>query len=157
MMVIDIGSAATDRGGAGGNNYTLLSLLNPANDSGVLTAIEIWAVTDITGCKAGTFYGSGASWQCRSYATIGNVTSGSKQTFNGLNIAVQINDLLGVFFDTGSLEIDTTGGQAYYLSGDKFSGGPYTFTDWGNKTLSLYGIGATIQYTSPLPCFRRPT
>jgi len=96
MAEIDIGAAAIDRASTLLDNRTLVCLDNPANGAGTLDTIEIWAGIDLVGCKAGTFYGSGTSYTGRDYETIGSVTSGSKQTFSGLDCDVTSGDYIGV-------------------------------------------------------------
>lgn len=146
-MAIDIGGGATDRGSSGSwKDYTLLEKANPANATGTLDTIEIWSVDNLTGMKAGTFYGSGTSWTSRDVESIGNVTGGSKQTFSGLSCDVETDDLLGYFYSGGSggtaVELDSSGGVGeLYKSGDQFGAGTQTYTDLANYESSFYGTG----------------
>lgn len=140
--MIDIGAAAIDRGDSFVPEYTGIALDNPANASGKITSVEIWAKTDLTGCKVGTFYKDGTSFTCRDYATIGGVASGSKQTFSGLDIDVETGDYIGIYFSAGSLEMDLSGGAGmYYKSGDQFDAGTQTYELWDVVIYSLYGEG----------------
>lgn len=141
---IDIGSGATNRDGSQNATYTTLCDGNYANATGILDSFEIWFVTDATGLKMGTFSGSGTTYDDRDYESIGNVTSGSKQTFTGKNCSVSQNDLLGAYWATGTIERNATdgGNGNYWVSGDKFGSGSTSYSD-GDKTVSMYATGYT--------------
>ncbi len=142
---IDVGPGATDRDTYLSVASTDIDEANPANDSGVLDTFELWFNADATGVKAGTFYGSGVSWTSRDVEVIGNVTSGSKQTFSGLDCDVETDDLAGVYFATGQLELDGSGGTGIlYKAGDQFGAGAQTYTEYSGYVISIYGSGAGI-------------
>ena len=149
MAAIDVGAAATDRGGVSSSSATYISVGtsgNAANATGILDSIEIYAVSgnDLTGCKIGTFYGSDTSWTSRDYESIGSVTGGSKQTFSGLDCGVQTGDFLGIYFASGQCERDTTGQDGLaYKTGDQFGTGMQTYTIYSGDAISVYGTGAT--------------
>lgn len=142
---IDIGAGATDRASMMDlGTYTIIDKTNPANDTGTITSFELWYNTNATGVKIGTFSGSGTSYTNRDYETIGSVTSGSKQTFSGLNCDVVTGDVIGIHQTGGNIENDTSGGSGLYLKdGDQFGAGTQTFGYWVDYPLSIYGIGAT--------------
>jgi len=151
MAAIDIGPGAIDRNATRGAGYTLIQIDNPANDTGWLTTFEVWAKTDASGVKIGTFSGSGTSYDDRDYETIGNVTAGSKQTFSGLNCDVVTGDFLGVFFTGGTLEGSDSGeAGVYYKAGDQFGTGAQTYTLQAGFEDSIYGTAvAPPQTLSP--------
>lgn len=143
-MAIDVGSAATDRSSTTYiNGYTNIPKANPVNADGIITIVELWAATDMTGLKVGTFSGSGSSWDDRDYETIGSVPSGSKQVCTGLSITAVTGDLLGCVNTAGNIEIDKTGGKGHFwVTGDKFGAGASTYTSAPEATtFSLYGTG----------------
>ena len=150
MAVIDIGvSDIINRTGTWSFNYTTIILENPANDSGTITEINVWANQDLTGFKVGTFFGSGGTFECRDFALIGSVTAGSKQTFTEdsestpLAIEVQTGDYLG-FISTGGLIESTTGGDGvYYKSGDQTGEGEVSGYSAYATTISANGTGET--------------
>jgi len=81
-MAIDIGEEAKDRQSTTTSGSTRINMGNPANASGTITSVEIWAYSNLEGVVVGTFYTTnGDTLKCRDSATIGAVTSGSKQTF----------------------------------------------------------------------------
>ena len=144
---IDIGPGATDRNDAIATaSRTYLSSNNPSNDIGIITSIELYFVNTYDGAdvKVGTLYGSSTSWTSRDSHTIGSVTSGSKQTFSGLSISVETNDIIGCYFTGGRLEYSNPGtGNVYYKAGDQFGSGTQTYTEITSRDTSLYGTGTT--------------
>ncbi|MBA7538423.1 hypothetical protein ES705_30698 [subsurface metagenome] len=147
MALIDIGSPATNRNVSRGSEWTIILKANPANASGKITSIEIWAANTLSNCKVATFYGTWPmSMSTRDYETIGTVTSGSKQTFSGLDRDVEAGDFIGIHYSSGAMEESSTGYDGFnYVAGDfipctnqPFAGGQ------PGRTLSLYGTGITI-------------
>ena len=144
MAAIDVGGEATDRAGNASDSWTFLGLDNPANDTGIITDVEIWAFGELTGCKVGTFFGTAPDYTPRDSAVLGTIAAGSKQTSSGLSIDVQTGDLIGIFFSGGSLEQDEPGGIGVYrLNGDQFAAGQQTYTLGADRVMSLKGIGTT--------------
>ena len=142
-MPIEIGPGATDRATIDIYGYTFVQATNPANATGYINSMEFWFFDSATGIKCGTFYGSSTSYTNRDYETIGSVTSGSKQTFTGLNCDVTSGDYLGIYFATGFIEKDTSGGTQYYKSGSQFGAGTQTYI---SETVveSIYATGIPI-------------
>lgn len=143
---IDIGSAAIDRGSAGPftDTRTYVDQNNPANASGTITSVEIFANAELSNCEVATFYVvSGNNLSTRDTHTIGTVAAGSKQTFSGLNITVVAGDYIGICATAG--EIDRVlSGDGYWLSYyDKIPCVSDSFEDNADRTISLYGTGAT--------------
>ena len=147
-MAIDIGMGALDRPsyGAIGVN-TCIHLGNPANATGVLNSFEVYANTNLSGLKMGSFSGSGKSWAVRDYVTIGAVKSGSKQTFTGIECSVVYLDCLGTYFSNyGSIERTSSGGQGIlWKAGDHFSAGTITYSASSSCDDSYYATGISAQ------------
>lgn len=144
---IDVGGAAIDRGSyVSTANNTYLTLDNPANNTGVLDTIEIWANTTMTDTKVGTFLGSGSSWTNRDYEVIGTVTQGAKRTFTGLSINVATGDVLGTYYTGGRIERDNSGYAGIISNrGDEFGTGEQSYsTSDEDGIMSLYGTGETL-------------
>lgn len=152
---IDVGPDATNRATTRTSGYTRISATNAANATGTLDTVEIYANTDMTGVKVGTFYlSSGTTYVCRDSATIGNVTSGSKQTFAGLSIDVEAGDLLGLYWSGGALEADSTGGGGMLVPGlgDYATPGASTsYTSYSGYELSIYATGITAPAKAGTP------
>jgi hypothetical protein len=159
MAVIDIGSSAIDRGIYQNNTgATFVDKHNAANDTGTLDSFEVYAVSghNVTGLKVGTFSVSGTSCTYRDHELIGNVTSGSKQTFTGKNCSVSSGDYLGWLITGGRIEQSVnspaTEIAVYKLSYDAFSAGTHTLnSNTSNFKLawSVYATGATAAAGNP--------
>jgi len=143
MTIIDIGAGAINRASAQITDaFTYIDLNNPANADGILDVFKVWFNVNATGVKVGTFFGSGSSYTSRGVATLGSVISGSEQIFTGLTIPVVAGDFLGIYWATGDLELDTTGGAGFYFkAGDQFGAGAQTYTLSASAILSLFGSG----------------
>ena len=102
MGAIDIGAAAIDRPSSQPNDKTYIALANPANDTGNIASFELWFVTNASGVIVGTAYGSGGDYTTRDHETIGSVTSGSKQTFSGLDCDVTTGDYAAIYYAAGA-------------------------------------------------------
>lgn len=151
MTVIDIGPGATNRGSFKNGGVTLIDLNNSSNDTGILDTIETWFIDDANSFKCGTFYGSDTDYTSRDYEYIGNVTSGSKQTFSGLNCSVSAGDFLGQYHleIMDRIEADASGYAGVYTkNGDQFGTGTQTYTENDGDAISIYATGAT-----PVPPF----
>ena len=141
---IDIGGAAIDRVSYWSPNYTTVSVDNPANDTGTITSVEIWAYSNLSNCKVGTFSRDGAKFTPRDFETIGSVTAGSKQTFSGLSIDCESGDYIGIYYSVGAIEYTPYGAAVlYYKAGDQFGAGEQTYTLFASTIQSLYGTGTT--------------
>lgn len=145
---ITAGPGAINRNANTSATYTLIATGNPSTGEGTLTQFKLFAFTALTGVYVGTFYGSGTSYTNRAWASIGNVSPGSVQTFSGLALEVGIGDFIGVYFDTGGLEVTTGGSGAnlYIAAGNQCgNGAPVTYTvNVGVISIEAFGYRATI-------------
>ena len=152
MVVIEMGSDAIQRSSFKAANTCNLCLENPANASGIIDTVEIYAHSNMSSIKVGTFYGSGTRWTCRSATSLGPAPSGQKTTYTNLNIQVEEGDLIGIYFHYGLLYSDDTGGQGVLKKTDTFYvGQTYTFSLLEGDSISLHATGATIP-----PAFMKP-
>ncbi len=145
MAFTDIGAGAIDRNSNISNAYTIIDLTNPANANGRITSVEVWAETNLTGFRVGTFYlVSGTTYKCRASQTIGAVTAGSKQIFP-VSIEVKTGDFIGFYCDTGWLEASDTsiGSGIMFVSGEYIDPDDQTvYTFDVVITITLYGTNA---------------
>ncbi|MBA7565807.1 hypothetical protein ES708_07492 [subsurface metagenome] len=145
---IDIGSPAIDRDGATGPDITVVNRSNPANESGKITSIEIFANIGLSGCKVATFYvASGNNLSTRDYESIGNVPAGSKQVLS-VNLDVKAGDYIGIYLTHGlldvSLDLNGAGVHYWYLTyTDAIPCRNLAFNISENLEPSLYGTGLT--------------
>ncbi len=145
---VDIGAAAINRISNVIQNITYVTLDNPANATGTLDTIEIWANANLSGCRVGTFYlVSGTTYHCRDSATIGAVTSGSKQTFvapgDFTAFDVVTGDFIGMYFTLGQMEMSSSGGSGYYIKAGEYidPGDEASYIIKSGRAISLYGTG----------------
>ena len=140
---IDIGEPAINRGSTA-STYTWVNIGNPANVSGTITSIEIWAQSTISNCEVAIFYVvSGNNLSTRDSEVIGSVIAGSKQTFN-VNLDVQAGDCIGACYTAGALERDSSGFAGCWMNTvDNIPCTNITFTLRAGEAISLYGTGTT--------------
>ena len=151
MAAIDIGSAAADGTGTCAAAYTWLDKNNPADGTGTLTSVQVWANSTLAGFEVAAFDEDAVYatiYTTSGNLTIGDVASGSKQTFDisATPIAVNTGGFMGSYAATGAVESVTSGGvNIYRQAGDRIPCTAYQFsTTYGtNRQLSVYGTGAT--------------
>lgn len=142
---IDIGSPAINRA-AYYSSRTVVNRNNPANLSGTITSIEIWAATNMSNCEIATFYVVNEdNLSTRDTHPIGSVTAGSKQTFSGLSLSVQAGDYIGIYYSAGRLEKDFSGVGCWYYSADYIPCSDALFYYETTKIVSLYGTGVAVE------------
>lgn len=157
MALIDIGAAAIDRGSYSYTNYTIVGKENPANDTGTIIIVEIWAASNLSNCEVATFENLFGNYlSTRDTETIGSVTSGSKQTFSGLDMDVQTGDYLGVYFSSGEIEEDTSGDGFWRASGDSIPCTGEEFASLINRTISLYGTSEAAGWSGKVSGVTNP-
>ena len=144
MTDIVMGLPAIDRNNAFSPGYTILQLDNPSQYSGRISNIEVWFAAGVPYVYVGTFYGSGTSYTCRSYC-IHNaaVSAGSKQVIP-VNIQVEVGDVIGIYYETGSLEnyAGAGAGTQRYANANYFNASVHTYSE-ATQSASLQAIGVT--------------
>ncbi len=154
MIEIDVGADPIDRKNATVSQYTYVEKHNPANASGILHTVKVYAnskAKGMSGLRVGTFYVIEGSWlKCRDSVLIGDVIPGSEQTFTDLSIDVQEGDYIGCYFTTGALERDTRGyvGNWYKIGEWIDPGDDAVFGFSTGYQISLYGIGEAVAVKS---------
>jgi len=162
LTEIDIGSDCIGRDSYLYGNYTSIDLTNPANATGVITSVDIWAAVSMTGAYAAIFYrpdptGYPAKFTARSASSnLGAIAAGSAKRF-AVNLPVTMGDHIGLYFtaEAAQLECDTSGGSGvYYLAGDQTACVNTTFTLAANYCMSVYGISAiALNSVATIVCF----
>jgi len=145
---IDIGLEAFDRENGFSTNITMISRDNPANETGTITIVEIWADEEMGGCEVATFFSTnGVILTTRDSEVVDNgngagvVLAGSKQTFT-VDIDVQAGDMIGLYCSSGKISFDGSGSVGmYYQAGDKIPCETTVFIAEAGYRLSLYGEG----------------
>jgi hypothetical protein len=140
---IDVGPGATNRAAQNIAGYTFVFRTNPSNGTGIIDTMQAYFNQDGTGLKLGTFTGSSTSYTPHDVETIGNVTSGSEQTYTGKNCDVTIGDFLGCFYATGYIDwtVNPGGSGVYYKVNDQFGAGTQSYTLDVGSDGSIYATG----------------
>jgi len=141
---IDIGSPAITRPSYS-TAGTVIDKNNPANATGKITSVEIFASTALFNVKVATFYVvSGNNLSTRDYESIPDVPGQGTRTFP-VDLEVKEGDYLGIYYtSTGGVSVDTLGGGRWRnIATDNIpcTNTPFVFTDV--RTSSLYGTGTT--------------
>ncbi|MBA7588436.1 hypothetical protein ES708_30494 [subsurface metagenome] len=146
-MDIDIGCPAIDRSASITSGYTEVDKNNPANISGTVNKVEIFAVTgnDMANVEVGIFYEESANrLTTRDSAFIGTVIGGSVQTFD-VNLTVVAGDYIGVYFTGGRLEYDPSGPVGdWRKANDHIPCTNVAFDFYSGRCMSLHGIGIIV-------------
>lgn len=150
-MAIDIGSPAIDRPTFISGLQAYIIKENPANDSGVITKIQIYVYQTIANITFFTAYNTGVedTFTTRDYQYIVGPWAAGYHEIN-VNIDVQTGDYLGWFCDVTEerIECDITVGVGYWRNPDISTHGAIPFTNSLfieedlTRTMSVYGIGA---------------
>ncbi|MBA7588133.1 hypothetical protein ES708_30183 [subsurface metagenome] len=141
---IDVGADPIDRSSSRFAGSTIIDKNNPANASGILHSIKIWAASTIAGLVVGTFYTTnGSILKCRDSELVGDVEAGAERTFTELSIAVEEGDYIGCYFSTGDIELDAEGFEGIWrITKDHTTPGDEAFYMFApEQAMSLYGIG----------------
>lgn len=143
---LDIGSGATNLNDFTEAGLTMIDLANPVESDGIITSIELWANTNIAGMRVGSFYlSSGTTYVCRASVAIGDVTSGSKQTFP-VSLQARAGDFIGLYWDSGRLETSPSGGTSVAIKTGEYidANDSASYTINANWRIAAYGIGAAV-------------
>ena len=141
---IDVGADPIYRAIAADAGSTIIAKDNPANASGTLHTLKVWAFANLSGLIVGTFYTTnGNTLKCRDSVLIGDVEEGAVRTFTGLSVAVQEGDYIGCFYSNGRLCLDVVGfAGVWIITGEHIDpGDEATYNPFPNYAVSLYGIG----------------
>jgi len=153
-MTIAIGAPAVEGDTQFTQAWTWLNKEGPANASGIIDTVKIYATTgaegDLVGCFVGIFYVvSGDTLKCRSAVEIGAVEGGAERTFPGLSLAVEAGDFIGLYFSDGSIRYRNSAGAGLWHSNaevnhcvvdDQFEYTPLV----GTYQLSINGTGEEV-------------
>ena len=152
MAVIDIGAAAINRAGSIDIwALTAVEASNPADGTGNIDTVEAWwnYKLDPSDAYVGTFSAVGNVLTCRDSQSIGDVITGSKQTYTGLTISVVTGDYIGTKDKAGSNELyierASSGGTGnWYYAGEVIDPSDSATFGYSNTyIMSLYGTGVT--------------
>ena len=143
-IAIDVGSSAIERDNYISYDWTIVDKNNPANTSGVINTIEIWAEATLENCQVATFFVvSGNILSTRDYETIGTVIAGAKRTFS-VNLNIQTGDYIGLYYTTGRIEFTQSGAGWWDKQNNNIPCTSSLFSSYFDGAISLYGTGITV-------------
>ncbi|GAI90270.1 unnamed protein product, partial [marine sediment metagenome] len=147
IVDIDIGCPAIDRPYSFTGPRTAINRGNPANATGIINTIEIYANVELNMCKVATFYVTNENkLSTRDYEEIGTVTAGSKQTFT-VSLNVQEGDYIGIYYLGGEMEREGYEKEGvWHTSNDQIPCYNHEFPLGGTWTISLYGKGSEVGF-----------
>lgn len=159
-MAVDIGAEAINRSDTYVPNRTCVLVSNPATVNGKVTSIDIWANSNITGLRVGTFYKTnGNTLKCRaSQAIEGTIVAGSKVT-KAVSILVEIGDYIGEYYTGGAIERDTAGFPGVWRTDGEHidSGDEASYTLMSSNAFSLGGyIEEVVGWTGEIAGVTNP-
>jgi len=138
---IDIGSIAENIPYELGWGTTLISVENPANHSGKINSVEIWASSNLSGVVVIIFNQVSPNvFTARSSQSIGNVIAGSKQIFE-VDLNVEKDDCIGIYWSGGALGADDGILGLWYYPGNQANCNELEFYFSDEFNINLYGIG----------------
>lgn len=147
-MAIDIWPWAIDRAASSwAPNYTVIDLANPANESGIITDIEIRLTTNATTCKVATFYlDSWTTYVPRDVVSLWAVTAWAKRSFSGKSLSVEVWDFIWVYIDSEIERVNSWWAWVMYVLWDKtWESASYTLSS--NSSMSIYWYWESISAT----------
>jgi len=144
---IDVGSVASDRNSLFDALYTIIDLANPADFTGKITNVAIYAAVSMVSAKVAIFrYVSANHYTAISVTgNLGAIAGGAARTF-AVNLNVVVGDYIGIYFTAAGdfIEYSSTGGSGVmYLAGDQTACVNAEFAPYAGS-ISLYGTGMTV-------------
>lgn len=145
---VDIGSPAIEGAGNYSNAATRINRENPANVTGVITSVAIYAGAEMSDCQVATFYiEAGTNLSTRDWELIGAVPAG--YSIHSVNINVTVGDCIGICFPAeGSIAYNAGTEACWYRLGDNIPCDDVEFTATGNWKISVLGIGISYLWNT---------
>lgn len=148
-MAIDVGSACVVGDNGQSDGYTRIDKNNPANATGTIDSICIYAQNSMSGIEYAAFTDEGSNIFSTNGDTNGSAltATGGQQTYHTAAgndftaFAIATGEYLGHYFTVGRLEMDVSGIGQWYVVGDDIPASSVTFTFVATRSLSVYGTG----------------
>ena len=137
-----IGEEAINRSSIVTEGTTVINKGNPAQASGTVKLIAIWASYSIRGVEVATFYEvSTGRYSTRDTQSIsGTVYAGSRREY-AVNLNVQKGDLIGIHFTSGHIEKAYSGYSGLWIkNGDYIPCTNMSFSFQSGSCISLEGV-----------------
>lgn len=147
MTAIDVGDLSLAHTYNLAKNTTWFDKANPANASGVIDTVKIWADSKWdSSVTVGTVYGAGTSYQCRDAVNIGIVADLAEATITGLSLEIAEDDYLAAYgYELSYQKGGSVTGNLYYgYAGNALSGGSFTYSEATGRTIAVCGVGEEV-------------
>ena len=148
MAAIDVGAACSDRSADTDGPRTLIQQDNPANLTGTIDQVKVWATINMTDTEFASFIDEGSANFSTNGDTNGSnitVTAGACRTFTaGVHFtafAISQNELLGAWWALGNIERGAGGGGYNRLGTDEIPASSVNFPLFAGGIVSMLGSG----------------
>lgn len=152
-MPIDVGAACIDRAGSAGSGSTNLEGSNPANATGTIDSVCVYAATDMSGIEFASFADEGSNSLSTNGDTNGSnlsaTVAASPKTFTAAGcdftaFAINTGEYIGAYWSGGNLEKANAGVGKWDVAGDQVPCSSVTFSWTATRVLSIYATGAEV-------------
>lgn len=159
-MAISVGDSCTDRHTSVGINQTIVTHINPANATGTIDTMSVYAVGDVAGLEYAAFAASGNDLTTNGDTNGSNLSAGAgsctTHTAAGNDFtafAIASGEYIGAVGTSGVLEYQTIAAtdDIWYKSGDNIPCSGVTFTYLSNRNISIGGAGTESGAASIVP------
>ena len=142
-MATFIGEEPINRSGSFQSGYTIINKGVPAQASGIVERIAIWAAYSMTNVEVATFYEvSPGRYSTRDTQSIrGTIFAGSMREYD-VNLDVRVGDLIGIYFKSGSIERSTSGYSGTWSTRGDYI--PCTNKSFGSYSGYCISLGGTV-------------
>ena len=140
---LDVGHVADSGTTTFYGGFTVIDLTNPVNLSGKINLVDIRVTSNNNrNVIVGIFRGSGTSYACVDYESLGDLTTGLYEDIV-VDLDAQAGDFIGAIMpDFTSIRGGTTGGSGMmYKNGDQTATGEQTYILDADNWMALYGTG----------------
>ena len=123
--------------------YTRMDICSPANGTGTITSIELYATGDLDSIMVGIFYAIDAThFTTRSYAALGTAEVGLNQY--DVDLEVEEGDFIGLYWNDANINYTEETCAGYMaISGNRIPADNQLLILTSDRRLSLRGIGTT--------------
>lgn len=143
---IDVGDGSGDYDSSSAAGYTLISIGNPCNATGIITEVKFTTASSAANTtRVGVFYGTAPDFTCRSSSSEWTDCTTAGEYTKTVSLACQAGDYIGVYNSGCTTERNNSNGSGYYYKSGQNFGSSATYTA-GSATykVAIYGTGYTI-------------
>lgn len=146
-MAIDVGNTPSDRNMYLSSGTTYVVVSNTANATGIITVVQLYATTNMSGIKVAAFEGNYLSMTTRGYTSLANAGVGLNTYTAPTDFSpfeIRTSDRIGIYFTGGTLEAQApTTFDTFYKAGDHIPCTGQEFSKYAN-IMSLYATGVQL-------------